>query len=456
MQLWVLDLATGKNTRVATNTYAAGRDIEPAWSPDSKWLAYSKSLKNHLHAVFVRGIAGGKSTQITDGMSDARHPQFDRGGKYLFFTASTDAGPAMGGIEMSNFNYPVTRSVYLAVLDKTLPSPLAPESDEEKDGPKNFGKKLAGDKKPTPVPAVKIDFEDIGQRILALPIPPRNYIDMQAGKAGTLFVLEAPVTAVGAMPRRGRGGFGKLTLHKFDLAKRKLAPFAEISGRPVLSADGEKLMYRMGDKWLVAGTSAPALGNAASGGAVPLKTDDIEVRVDPRAEWKQMYHEVWRIERDFLYDPHYHGYDLKAAEKTFQPYLEGIASRRDLNYLFMQMLGELTLGHVYVRGGDLPDVKSVKGGLLGADYTIDQGRYRFAKVYYGENWNPNLRAPLTQPGVNVKAGDVSARGQRPGRAGAGRPVPLLRRDGRQVARAARRPQRGRQGRPQRHRGAHRQ
>jgi tricorn protease len=118
-----------------------------------------------------------------------------------------------------------------------------------------------------------------------------------------------------------------------------------------------------------------------------------------------MYHEVWRIERDFLYDPHYHGYDLKAAEKAFLPYLDGIASRRDLNYLFMQMLSELSLGHVYIRGGDIAEVKGPKGGLLGADYVIENGRYRFARVYDGENWNPGLRAPLTQPGVNVKAGE---------------------------------------------------
>jgi tricorn protease len=249
-------------------------------------------------------------------------------------------------------------------------------------------------------PAVKIDLDDIGQRIVALPIPPRNYVDLQAGKAGTLFLLETPVTPVGAAAAGG-GPFGKRILHKFELDKRKSEPFVEaMSGRAVVSADGEKLLYKSLDKWQVVGTAtAPKPGEGA------LKTDDIEVRVDPRAEWKQMYREVWRIERDFLYDPHYHGYDLKSAEKTFLPYLEGVASRRDLNYLFMQMLSELSLGHVYVRGGDLPEVKTVKGGLLGADYEIEDGRYRFARVYHGENWNPELRAPLTQPGVNIKAGE---------------------------------------------------
>jgi tricorn protease len=417
--LWVLDLDTGKNVLVTTNTYA-GKGFDPSWSPDSKWLTYAKVLKNHLHAIYVHPVMGGKSVQITDGMSDAHNPQFDRNGKYLYFTASTDSGPMLGGIEMSNFNYPVTRSIYIVVLDKTLSSPLAPESDEEKAERKakaageGMGKKGLG-AAPAPPPIVKIDFEDIGQRILALPIPPRNYVDLQAGKPGVIFVTEMAQTPIGAMAARGGFG-GKMTLHKFDLDKRKLEHFADIGGKAILSADGEKLMYRMLDKWTIVSTAAPAKGEGMGLGAMAalagkggdggtLKTDDIEIRVDPRAEWKQMYHEVWRIERDYLYDPHYHGYDLQSAEKSFQPYLDGIASRHDLNYLFMQMLSELSLGHVYVRGGDTPEVKPVKGGLLGADYTIDQGRYRFARVYRGENWNPELRAPLTQPGVNVKAGE---------------------------------------------------
>ena len=136
-----------------------------------------------------------------------------------------------------------------------------------------------------------------------------------------------------------------------------------------------------------------------------LKTGAMEVYVEPLVEWKQMYHEVWRIERDFFYDAGHHGLDLGTAEKRYAPYLEGVASRQDLNYLFEEMLGELTCGHVFVGGGDLPEVKRVGVGLLGADYKIENGRYRFARVYNGENWNPQLRAPLTQPGVNVAAGE---------------------------------------------------
>jgi tricorn protease len=136
-----------------------------------------------------------------------------------------------------------------------------------------------------------------------------------------------------------------------------------------------------------------------------LKVEDLEVYVDPQAEWRQMYAEAWRIQRDFIYDPNLHGLDLKATEAQYRPYLESVGHRGDLNYLFTEMLGQTVLGHTFIGGGALPEPPRTRGGLLGADYRVENGRYRFARIYNGENWNPNLRAPLTQPGVNVKAGE---------------------------------------------------
>jgi tricorn protease len=408
-----VDLASGKVTRVDRNTYERPA-IEAAWSPDGRWLAYTKVLPNHLSAVFLHELQTGRSHQITDGSSDARFPAFDRGGKYLYFTASTDAGPAQGGIEMSNLNYPVTRSVYVAVLDRKLPSPLAPESDEEgaaepaKDGP--AAKEGAGAK--GALPAVAIDLKDFDQRILALPVPARNYVGLMPGKAGTLFLLELPPE-----PMATRGPNPQRILHRFDLDKRKAEKVLDGVGRADVSFNGEKVLYQQGEKWFVVDTAAkPGGGGAApasGGGPEALPVDKLEVRVDPKAEWAQMYHEVWRLERDFLYDPTYHGIDLRAAERRYLPYLEGVASRRDLNYLFVDMLGDMSLGHVYVGGGDVGEAPKVKGGLLGADYDVDGGRYRFARVYRGENWNPALKAPLTQPGADVREGEylLSVNGQ---------------------------------------------
>jgi tricorn protease len=398
LNLWYVDVEKGKPVRVDTDLYETPfRLLEPAWSPDSRWIAYTKDLRSHLRAVFVYSLATGETRQITDGMSDARYVAFDKGGKYLYFTASTDAGTTAGWIDLSSVQRPVSRSVYVAVLDKDLPSPLAPQSDEEKPAPEKEksadGKADDKDKeKDSKSARVKIDFDGIDQRVLALPIPPRNYTALFAGKEGVLFVLESA-------PVQGFGFEGSI-VHRFDLESRKTEKLAEgVTGFDV-SRDGEKMLVRQGESWSIAETAKPP-----EAGKGALRLEDVEVPVDPRAEWRQMYHEVWRVERDFFYDPGLHGVDLAAAVKRYEPYLDTIGHRADLNALFNEMLGELTVGHLYIAGGDAPEVPAVKGGLLGADYEVANGRYRFARIYNGENWNPALQAPLTQPGVNVKPGE---------------------------------------------------
>ncbi len=426
LNLWILDLDSGKSTKVDTNPYFDTRVAGASWSPDGKWLAYLRQLKSHLHAVFLYSLESGKSTQVTDGMSDCSSVGFDKGGKYLYFTASTDAGPARGSF-MSSINRPSTRSVYLVVLDADTPSPLKPESDEEK-GPGSEKSKLAemmkaaAAKKPEPV-KVKIDLEDIDQRVLALPVPTRNYMGMLVGKEGNLYLLEGPeIFRQPRSPEEARAmGF---ILHRFDLKERKLEKMHEGVTNVSISDNGDKILYRQAGRWIIGnagggpklpeGLAAMAGGGAGRGnlsallggnGTGPLKLDGMEVRLDPKAEWKQIYREVYRLQRDFLYDPNFHGYDLEKAAARFERFLPGITSRHDLNNLFEEMLGDLVLGHVYIRGGDIPSVRGPAGGLLGCDYKVEGGRYKITKIYRGENWNPSLRAPLTQPGARVKEGE---------------------------------------------------
>ncbi len=397
LQLWFIDLDKGAPVVVDRDTYATPvPGLDPSWSPDSRWITYTRQLKNHLRAVFVYSLETGKAHQVTDGMSDAGFAAFDKNGEHLYFTASTDVGPSTGWLDMSSFQRAVTRSVYAVVLRKDVPSPLAPESDEEKAGDDAAKEKeKQKEKEKTKDPAVRIDLDNIDQRILALPIPARNYTRMAAGKTGFLFLLEAPavLTALAGGPPPG------FALHKFELKTRKTEKVLDGVGAIELSHNGEKMLYRQGQNWIVS-----AAGQAPKPGEGALKLDAMEVRVDPVAEWKQMYHEAWRIQRDFFYDPGAHGLDLASAEKKYAPYLESVATRSDLNYLFREMLGEMSVGHMNAGGGSSPDVKRVSGGLLGADWKIENGRYRIARVYNGENWNPQLRAPLTQPGVNVAAG----------------------------------------------------
>ncbi|MGH9903288.1 MAG: PDZ domain-containing protein, partial [Pyrinomonadaceae bacterium] len=239
---------------------------------------------------------------------------------------------------------------------------------------------------------MRIDFENIDQRILALPIPPRNYTGMAAGKAGTLFILETAPAATQGPPEQ--------IVHRFDLPKRKTEKVLEGINNFDLSDNGEKMLFRQGQRWVIASATQPL-----KPGEGTLAIDVMETYVDPRAEWRQMYREVWRVQRDFFYDPELHGLDLKAAQAKYEVYMDGITHRADLNYLFQEMLGNMSVGHHNVGGGDLPEPRRVQGGLLGADYTVESGRYRFARVYSGENWNPTLRAPLTQPGVNVREGE---------------------------------------------------
>jgi tricorn protease len=406
-ELCYVDLEKKTPVRIDEDVYQAPFfDMDPDWSPDSKWIAYTKLLKNHLRALFLYSLETGKTHQVSDGMSDALFANFDKNGKYLYFTASTNLGLTTAWLDMSSDGYSVSRDVYVVVLRKDDPSPLAPESDEEKAEAADKDKKeTAKDEKPK-VPDVRIDLDNIDQRVLALPIPGRDYVGLAAGKTGILFLTEINRNS-------NVEGPPPTAVYKFDLKTRKTEKFVDnIRGNFAVSFNGEKALFRQGNNWIVAGTAAaPKPGEGA------LKLDAMEVRVDPREEWRQMYREVWRLERDFFYDPNLHGVNMAAASKKYAPYLDSVASREDLNYVFEEMLGELTVGHLYVRGGAVAEAHKVPGGLLGADYKIENGRYRFAHVYNGENWNPQTKAPLTQPGVNVVAGEyllaVNGRDLRP-------------------------------------------
>jgi len=429
--LWYVDINDKRPVRVDKDPYWFVGAIGSTWSPDSKWLAYSRRLPNRMGAVFAYSLSDEKSTQITDGLSDARNPVFDKDGKYLYFTASTDVGASLEA-DIGAFSRPTSRSIYMIVLDKTLPSPFAPESDEEKPveekpapappatpsapAPENAPTNSEAPRTETPRPAsapaagprtvtVKIDFDNILQRVLAVPMPPRRYTNLQAGRAGVLLAIEAAATGTGAPAAPGN------TVHRYELSQRRSDIVIAGVAFFEIAQNGEKMLYRQGDRWFInqlrpmppAGAAAPP--PPAPAAATALATENLEVRINPREEWLQMYREAWRVERDFFYDPNHHGLDLKAAEKKYEPYVAGIASRADLNYLFAEMLGELTVSHLGVGGGEQPDVRRVPTGLLGADYKVENGRYRFARIYNGENWNPDMRAPLTQPGVNVVAGE---------------------------------------------------
>jgi tricorn protease len=394
--LWSIEVTSGKAAKIDTDNYPDPiRDFDANWSPDSKWITYSKNLPNRLRAIFLYSVADKKTHQVTDGLADSISPTFDVGGKYLYFLSSTDFGPSTSWLEMSSLDRPVRRAIYLAVLSADEPSPLLPETDDEKPVPAETPKPPPT---PTPTPAttrsIRIEPAGIGQRIISVNVPARDYANLSAGPAESFFYTE-PIAASG----------GALRLQKYQIKQRKSTPFMEgIRGYSV-SADKKKLLYRAGvgagASFGITGTESPAkIGDG------PLNVAQLEMRVDPRAEWEQIYRETWRIQREYFYDPKMHGNNWQAIYEKYRPLVAHVGHRADLAYIIAMVGGELTVGHSYLTGmGDLPGEEPVSVGLLGADFTVENGRYRVSKIYSGENWNPDLRAPLSAPGIRVAQGD---------------------------------------------------
>ena len=395
------DLRSGKTKKIATEKlYGPQKTIRPVWSPDSKWVAYTLSTASYIQTVYVYSVDQDKSFPISDGMSDATEPVFDRGGKYLYFLASTDAGPVRNWFALSNQDLRVTRSIYLVVLPKNLASPLVKESDEEKAQEERKERDESEDKnKVPPLGSVVMDLERIQDRVLALPVPAAEISNLHVGQAGHVYYL--------------KNVDGKTSLERFDLKERKSKNILpEVNQTYEISADTRHLLYRLKDAWTVipvdkkpevASVPKPDDPDKDKG---KLKVEAIEVLVDPRAEWQQMFNEAWRINRDYFYAPNMHGVDWKAAREKYSAFLPHLAARGDLNRVIQWMCSELSVGHHRVSGGDdFAQPHAVPGGLLGADYRIENGRYRFKKVYGGLNWNPDLRSPLLEPGVNVRAGE---------------------------------------------------
>ncbi|MCE5208959.1 MAG: PDZ domain-containing protein [Chloroflexi bacterium] len=407
LNLYYLDVETKEVIHVDSETYDhPERTLNPAWSPDSKWLAYTRRLDNQIRAVFLYELETKTISQVTDGMSDATDACFSRDGKYLYFTASSNFGLNVGWLDLSSTERTVLRGLYAAVLSSEEPSPFAPESDEEKPEEKPAVEKKSEENgmdaignytaKKTEDPVVKVDLEGLQQRIVALPVAERTYSRLQAAE-NKLFYLEV-------LPNQPMSdAVPAFSLNVFDFKERKSEIFVERVQNYWLSANGKMLMYRAAggnDFSIVSIDKKPAAGDGA------LNLDAMQILVDPKAEWKQIFREAFRVQRDFFYDAGMHGLDLEAAYRKYLPFLEHVAHRDDLNYLMCEFSGEIVAGHIFIMMGDIPAPDVVPVGLLGADYEVNaDGFYRIKKIYDGINWHPELRSPLTEPGVNIKEGE---------------------------------------------------
>jgi tricorn protease len=401
---YVLDVASGGIKKIdADELYVPGafRELYGDWSPDSRWIAYTKVTDTNFKRAYLYSIDQDKTFPVTDGLSDVSEPLFDKGGKYLYLFASTDAGPVVNWFDQSNADMRSSNSIYLVTLQKETLSPFARESDEEEgksdktEAPKPDDKvKKEGDKKEPEAAKktelVRIDWDGIQNRIIDLPIKPGDYAQLGTGKEGELLYVINP---------SDNSGHG--SLHKYDMKKRKDSEVMEVDSY-LISADGKKILYVRDNVWGLAPT-----GEKPEAGKGILNTGDIQVKIDPVAEWPEILDEAWRVNRDYFYDPGMHGADWPAIKKKYEQFVPDLSCRSDLNTVIQWMCSELSVGHHRLQnmGERMNNPQRVGGGLLGADYSIENSRYRLKKIYGGLNWNPTLRSPLTEPGINASVGD---------------------------------------------------
>ena len=416
LNVYFLNVTSGKSSPVYTDNARDG--ISVSFSPDSKWIAYTKTGANQFGNIYLHNIENGNDTRITDGMSHAASPAFSPDGKYLYFAASTNSGPTQIGLDLSTQERPLRFGLYALVLAADGKSPLLPkagdegidedeaeDASDEKSGKKAEGKSegnkdsdaenkdSADGKKDKPT---VIDLGGLTDRIVALPIAERNYTSLSVASDGALFFLQLQQPGGSIEPKQGpRAG----TLMRFDFKSAKASNAMDRVQAFRLSADGKTLAVTTPGNQIRTGTAGKSVDTKS------LDTSGVKAFINPREEWAQIFDEVWRLEKQYFYADTMHGLDWDAIYKKYQPLVGHIATRRELNQLLVEMIGEMQVGHNRVGGGDVPEEPTVSIGLLGADLRVEDGQYRIKRIYSGEKWNPFLKAPLAIPGIGATEGD---------------------------------------------------
>jgi tricorn protease len=401
LRLFSIDVETREVTQI--DKAERSRIGEISWSPDSRCVAYSKRLANRIMAIFVYSFEDGKVHQVTPGFTNDYSPVFDPEGKYLYFMSERDFNPILSSYEFSFVNNSI-ENLFLIVLDRDERSPFAPESDEALDewdedewDDDKWREREREEDSEEPV-SVKIDFDGIFDRQVAFDLPAGNYSGLSAVEEA-VFYISGPVRGL-----RGKVTQDESVLYKYDIDEKKNHEFLSGIGDYRLAAKGKRMLLSKGADYYVVKTRGK---KADLDDAVKMDLSGMEMLVDRKAEYVQMFHQVWRRQRDFFYDENMHGVDWQKMRARYSPLLPHVADRYDLTYLLGEMVGELCCSHTYVGGGDRPKIDPCEIGLLGVDFEIDQdnNRIRIARILKGENWDEGLRSPLREPGVDVNEGD---------------------------------------------------
>jgi tricorn protease len=385
LRLQYVDIETKKITQVAQGKVWEIRQY--AWSPDSKWVSYSKAELEGMTVVHLYSLEREKDYAVTDRWYESYAPAFSADGKYLFFVSDRDFDPIFSATEW-NHAYRDMARIYFVTLAKETPSPFQPRSDEVETGKKDDKAGEGGGKGKEPA-AFKVDVEGIQDRILRLEIKPANYRNLQS-VGGTVYYI-----------RQGSKDAAAVLL-MYDLAAQKETELGKVSGFEI-SANGQKMLIAQdGGNYAIIDLPKAAISNPTH-----LNLSGLTVRLDRQQEWKQIFHESWRQMRDFFYDPGMHGVDWKGIRDHYEPLVAHVNHRADLTYIIGEMISELNVGHAYVGGGDLPKLVKIQTGLLGAQLRQDDKTryYQITNILKGTNWDKDLRSPLAELGVNVKEGD---------------------------------------------------
>jgi len=390
MSLYYIDIDSKKTTEIVKSKAWEIRDY--SWSPDSKWVAYSDGLLNGNSAIFIYSLDSKKIEQVTDDYFTSVNPRFSECGIYLFFVSNRTFNPTINTIEW-NFSFNNMFKIYGITLQDTVQSPFAFESDEtaaktddEAAKEKSKSDKPKDDKAKNT--DIRIDFKNIVSRIFELPVKAGNYWNLTTTKSPKIYYVR---NVDGQKP----------TFCSFDFSSKKENEVGDITGFEI-SADGKKILFRSGKDYFITD-----LGDKVKADKGKLDLSTMDVELDRKAEWKQIFDESWRQMRDFFYDPDMHKVDWKGMYDKYVQLVPYVVHRSDLTYILSEMVSELNIGHAYVGGGEVPEVDKVPIGLLGATFELDKksGFYKITKIYEGRNWEEATRSPLTEPGINVSEGD---------------------------------------------------
>ncbi len=400
--LYVHDIEKGRTAKVYKSITGSWYP-RVSWSSDSNWLTFAdRESVRKLASIWLYNLEDDELHKVTSGMFDDSWPTFDREGKYLFFASNRDFSEPTYDDVGENWSYAATDRLFVVALQETTKSPLLPEVDEEewsKDEDEGAGgesgeeaeeEEKEGGEEPEPV---QIDLEGFEHRAILLPVEKDRFTNLAVTADGKLIYLRNP--------HWGRGLDSTLMILDIEDEEEMEKMVIEGVADAELSADGKKVLVTKRG-----GAMAIVDAEADQSWDDEISTDGMLVEIDPRDEWRQIFRDAWRIQRDFFYAPNMHGVDWDAVYRKYEAMLDDVTSRADLSYVIGEMIGELNVGHAYYWGRDYEeDLPSVSVGMLGCDFELEDGAYRIKRIYEGGPWDADARGPLSQPGVEVEEGD---------------------------------------------------